>query len=177
MATKTSYYVASSVDGFIADSEGGGDWLNPFMVTGEDYGYAEFFASVDAMIMGRGTFEKAKSFGDWPYRDTPCWVMSSGDLVARPPSVRVSHDPPENLLADLQARGHRHAWLVGGAVLASEFVRLGLITDVIISYIPVILGGGIPLLSVPNPGQMLRLLDLHRWANGVVSVHYETAGT
>ena len=73
------YYVAASLDGFIATADGGIDWLRPFENTGEDYGYGEFYASIEAVLMGRKTYEKSLEFPEWPYSGKPYWVLSKAN--------------------------------------------------------------------------------------------------
>ena len=100
-----SYYAACSLDGFIATPDGGVDWLPPIDPDGEDFGFGEFFAGVDAIVMGRYTYEQSLSLsasaagmkdtgraeaGDWAYGDTPCWVMSHHPLNPPRSSIRVS---------------------------------------------------------------------------------------
>ena len=71
------YYVASSVDGLLAPADGSLDWLSPFSDTGEDHGYIDFYAAVDALVVGARTYEQMLGFGEWPHHDRPVTVMSS----------------------------------------------------------------------------------------------------
>ena len=70
------YYAAASLDGFIATPDGGIDWLPPIALDGEDYGYRDFYASVDAILMGSGTYENILRHAAWPYEGKPCWVFT-----------------------------------------------------------------------------------------------------
>src|SRR5438105_1572629 len=96
------YYVAASVDGFIATPDGGIEWLKPFENTGE------FYASVEAVLMGRKTYKQCLQFPEWPYAGKPYWVFSAG-----------TGNAPATLVAEMKARGLRRAWLVGGGKLAA----------------------------------------------------------
>ena len=167
-----TYYVACSVDGLIADQSGGVDWLSRAQVSGEDYGYADFVASIDAMIMGRRSYEQVLSFGDWPYGDTPCWVVSSRKLQQAGASVRPTSAEPQAVAADIRTSGCSHAWLVGGARLAGLFHQHRLITRYIVTVIPTILGSGIPLLSGTDRLADLELEQTIRYDSGVVQSHY-----
>ena len=71
-------FIATSLDGFIARRDGGIDWLSIVEAPGEDYGYAKFFADVDALILGRGTYDKVRTFPAWPYGDKRCVVLTNG---------------------------------------------------------------------------------------------------
>ncbi len=170
------YFVASSVDGFIATPDGGVEWLDRVQVEGEDYGYAEFFSSIDSMVMGRHTCEKALSFGDWPYASLPCWVMTSQDLAPDSPTITISHESPDRVVADIRNRGLENLWLVGGASLAGAFQRRGLITEYVVSVIPAVLGDGVPLLTGAGPPAHLRLVDSRSYTSGVVTLRYLTEG-
>jgi dihydrofolate reductase len=157
------YYVAASLDGFIATPEGGIDWLKPFEGTGEDYGYGDFYASIEAVLLGRATYEQSLQFPEWPYADKPYWVFSS-----------TTGNTPASVLAEMQARGLRRAWLVGGGRLAAAFRGERLITEHIISIVPVVLGAGIPLFDGPGPRETLRLKSSRSYPNGIVQLRYET---
>ena len=157
------YYVAASLDGFIATPEGGIDWLKPFEGTGEDYGYGEFYASIEAVLLGRVTYEQCLEFPEWPYAGKPYWVFS-----------RTNDNTPASVVAEMKARDLRRAWLVGGGKLAAAFRAERLITQHIVSIVPLLLGAGIPLFDGPGPRDELRLLGSRSYPSGIVQVRYET---
>jgi dihydrofolate reductase len=157
------YYVAASLDGLIATPDGGIDWLKPFEGGAEDYGYGEFYASIEAVLLGRATYETALRFPEWPYPGKPYWVFS-----------RSNGNTPRSVVAEMKARGLRRAWLVGGGKLAAAFRAEGLITQHIVSVIPVVLGAGIPLFDGPGPAQPLRLVHSRAYPSGIVQSRYET---
>ncbi len=167
-----TYYVACSLDGFIATPDGGLDWLEDVSVEGEDFGYADFFASIDAMVMGSTTYEQVLGFGDWPYDDKRCWVMSDRPLQPTRLEISISPEGPAEVLAEIEAEGFSHAWLVGGGQLAGSFRAQNLIDEFVITVIPVVLGDGIPLFVDPGKRQSLQLVGTHRSGNGVVTLHY-----
>lgn len=165
------YYVAVSLDGFIATPDGGVGWLAPFEASGEDYGYAAFLSSVDALLLGSRTYEQALTFGPWPYGDKPSWVFTHRRLELVD-GVRATDRSPADVVSEMDALGVSRAWLVGGAALASSFRAEGLITQYVVSVMPVILGGGVPLFGERGPAERLRLLDTVAYADGVVQVRY-----
>jgi dihydrofolate reductase len=144
---RISYYVATSLDGFIAKPDGCIDWLSCVAMTGEDYGYAEFFQSTDGLLMGRTTFEHIQRIGPWPYEDKPCWVWAHRSLESKPVSVMATTAAPIAIVETAQDQGVDHLWLVGGGKLAAAFQAERLITAYIVSIIPIVLGSGIPLFD------------------------------
>jgi len=157
------YYVAASLDGFLATPDGGIDWLKPYEGGEEDYGYGEFYASIEAVLLGRATYEKCLEFPHWPYAGKPYWVFS-----------RANGNTPAAVVAELRARGLRRAWLVGGGKLAAAFRAERLITEHIVSIVPVLLGAGIPLFDGPAPRDALRLKSSRSYPSGIVQLRYET---
>lgn len=166
------YYVASSVDGLIAPSDGSLDWLAPFSDSGEDHGYLDFYAAVDALVVGARTYEQMLGFGEWPHNDRPVTVMSSRALSAAGPRVTVSPLGPRGVVDQLVSEGHRRIWLVGGGALASSFAAEGLIDEYIISYVPVVLGSGVGLLGGRGDMRALHLIDSETFSDGIVQCRY-----
>jgi dihydrofolate reductase len=167
------YYAAASLDGYIATPEGGVDWLAPFEGTGEDYGYAKFFNSVDAILLGRRTYDKSLEFGQWPYANKPCWVFSR-DEALRPAraAVEVTAQAPAQVASELVRRGLRRAWLVGGGNLAAAFRSEGLITEYVVSVVPLLLGAGVPLFGPGGAREKLKLVGSKSYPNGLVQLRY-----
>lgn len=166
------YYVAASLDGYIATSDGGLEWLSPFEAAGEDYGYNDFYAGVDAIFIGRRTYELVREMPSWPYAGKPCWVFGRGTVEPLGPDVTLTGKEPGAVLAELEAQGVRRAWLVGGGRLASAFRAAGLITEYIVSVVPVILGSGIPLFDAEGPVEGLRLVESKVFPVGMVQLRY-----
>jgi dihydrofolate reductase len=166
------YYVAASLDGFIATPDGGIEWLKPYESAGEDYGYAEFYASVDAVLLGRRTYEQCLAFPEWPYPGKPCWIFSRTLSDMSEAAVRFTSESPSTAMKYVAAEGVRRAWLVGGAALAGAFRAERLISEYIVSVIPIVLGAGVPLFSGPGPVETLRLMNLRPYANGVLQLRY-----
>lgn len=177
MNTTCSVFIATSLDGFIARSDGGIDWLNEanrLVPTGEDCGFGEFMASVDALVMGRNTFEMALSFGSWPYGSTPVIVLSSR-MLALPAdvadTVSLFSDSPAALVAELSAQGLHHLYIDGGRTIQS-FLAAALIDDITITIIPILLGSGIPLFGPVPADIQLEHLSTHAYDFGFVQSKY-----
>src|SRR5499426_1635756 len=143
---KASVFIATSLDGFIARANGAIDWLPPG--GGEPHGYDEFMATVDALVIGRKTFETVLSFGQWPYGEKPVFVLSTRPLPPAPPEAVVEHmsGEPAEIWSQLEARGIQHIYVDGGITI-QRFLRSGLIQRLIVSRVPVLIGAGIPLFG------------------------------
>jgi dihydrofolate reductase len=164
------YYVAASVDGCIATSDGGVEWLAPF--EGRDYGYDTFLASVNALVMGRTTYEQVLRLGPWPYAGRHCVVFTHAAPAQSQADVVFTAEEPATVMADLRAAGRRRVWLVGGGRLAGSFQEVGLISEYIVYIMPVTLGAGIPLFR-PHAGvATLRLTETCAYPDGVVRLTY-----
>ncbi len=152
MSMKVSVYIATSLDGFIARKDGALDWLDAANATvpeGEDCGFQVFMDSVDTLIMGRKTFEKVLSFGQWPYGKMPVIVLSHHSLsfpINIPDTVSYSSEHPHTLLERLSGEGVQHIYFDGGATIQS-FLSDNLIDEMTITVIPVLLGEGISLFG------------------------------
>lgn len=164
-------YIAHSLDGFIADRDGGIAWLKPYEAY--DFGFDVFFARVDAVVMGRTTYAHVRSLGAWPYHGRSAIVMTKqsrgdGDGLA----VFDDRTPPE-ILADLIHAGRRKIWLVGGGGVIRAFLDARLVNRLILFQIPVVLGSGVPLWP---PGRRMTDVSLRRaqvHGNGVIESEYE----
>jgi dihydrofolate reductase len=173
---KGSVFCATSLDGFIARPNGDVNWL-PSASPGEDFGYEEFMSTVDALVMGRNSYDVVRSFSEWPYKDKPVIVLSRQDLVI-PEDLRscveVIKNKVEDLLPLFAERGWKHIYVDGGKVIQS-FLNAGLIQDVIIARIPILLGEGIPLFGAIKHDIHLDHIKTKIYDNGIVQNHYEVA--
>ena len=170
-------YIATSLDGFIADRDGGVGWLDdihPSEADG-DYGYVEFYDSVGALIMGRATYDQVLDFGAWPYPGKPTFVFTSNPPNGDHPNVEFVSGNPKAFVEGLKARPEQDIWLVGGGKLIASFREQGLIDRYIITIIPVLLGEGIPLFAGGQPGETLRLEEMKRFDSGLAQLKYVTA--
>jgi dihydrofolate reductase len=173
MMPEVVYYVACSLDGYIATSDGGVDWLEPFQAGGEDYGFAEFYSSVDALVMGSRTYEFALEHGPWQAPDKPSWVFTSRGLPIAHPSVTLTSEDPAAVIESIGARELKRIWLMGGGQLAASFRARGLISRYIVAIVPVILGEGIPTIAATSRQDSLRLIEVKPYPNGLVQLSYE----
>jgi dihydrofolate reductase len=168
------YYVASSVDGFIAPLDGSLDWLAPFEESGEDFGYAAFYESVDSVLVGARTYRQMLGFAEWPYPGKPTWVFSHSTVRASMTDVTVTAKTPLEVAAELSGLGMRRAWLVGGGTLAGSFQDAGLISEFIVSTMPVLMGAGVGLLGGSGSPVSLELVDTRQYPHGVQQARYQT---
>ena len=152
MSSKVSVYIATSLDGFIARTDGALDWLdeaNAVVPDGEDCGFGAFMGSIDALVMGRKTYEKVLSFGEWPYGEKPVVVLSRSS-ISFPPSVpdTVTHSSqsPRDLLERLSDEGVGRVYVDGGITIRG-FLSEGLVDEITVTVIPIVLGDGIPLFG------------------------------
>jgi dihydrofolate reductase len=166
------YYVAASLDGYIAPPDRGLSWLAPFESAEEDYGYTDFYRSIDAVLVGSQTFKQAAQFPQWPYPEKPCWVFSRQLLHPSLPHVFVTDQSPREVVAELDRQGCQRAWLVGGGQLAGSFRVHGLISEYIVTVIPVVLGAGAPLFGSPAPAERLHLVASKVYPTGLVQLYY-----
>ena len=169
---KASIFVGTSLDGFIARPNGDLDWLPHG--GGEEHGYNAFFASVDALVIGRHTYETVLGFDTWPYGLKPVYVLSTAPLRPAPPGAVVHHlagEPPA-IVAELLAKGIQHAYIDGG-ITVQHFLRAGLIHRLIITRVPVLIGVGIPLFGATGRDIRLRHVETRQYPSGLVQSEYE----
>ncbi|PYR85495.1 MAG: deaminase, partial [Acidobacteria bacterium] len=158
--------------GFIARRNGELDFLPAG--GGEPHGYDEFMRSVDALVIGRKTFETVLSFDKWPYGEKPVFVLSTRSLAPAPAGAVVEHlsGEPVEIVSRLEARGIRHAYVDGGITI-QRFLRAGLIQHLIITRVPVLIGDGIPLFgSLPHDVHLRHIATRH-YPSGLVQTEYE----
>ena len=168
---RASVFIGTSLDGFIARVNGELDFLPPG--GGEPHGYDEFMATVDALVIGRKTFETVLGFDAWPYGEKPVFVLSASALAAAPAGAvveRMSGDPAA-IVSQLEARGVQHIYVDGG-VTVQRFLRAGLIQRLIITRVPVLIGAGIPLFGPLERDIVLRHVGTRQYASGLVQSEY-----
>jgi len=170
-----SVFVGTSLDGFIARLDVGLDWLPPG--GGEDHGYPEFLATVDALVIGRKTYETVLGFDAWAYGDKPVFVLSTRPLAAAPAGARVERmeGDPVAIAAALDARGVRHAYVDGGDTI-QRFLRAGLVQRLVVTRLPVLLGEGIPLFGPTGRDVKLELVSTRAVGSGMVQSEYRVLG-
>jgi dihydrofolate reductase len=172
---KASVFIATSLDGFIARKDGGLDWLPHD--GGEPHGYDEFIATVDAIVIGRKTFETVLTFGAWPYGTKQVVVLSSTPSALKAPAGAVCDfmtGSPSEVVERLSARGFAHLYVDGGITI-QRFLDAGLIQRVIITRIPVLLGDGIPLFGPLRHDIRLEHVGTRAFPSGMVQSEYVIA--
>jgi dihydrofolate reductase len=170
---KASVFIGTSLDGFIARPNGNFDFLPEG--GGEPHGYNEFMATIDALVIGRNTFETVLPMKPWPYGNKRVVVLSSRPLDFSKEvegKVEQMSGSPEEIVAQLAATGATHLYIDGGITI-QRFLRAGLIQRLIITRVPVLIGEGIPLFgSVPHD-IYLRHISTKSYPSGLVSSEYE----
>jgi dihydrofolate reductase len=167
-----SVFIGTSVDGFIARLNGDLDFLPAD--GGEPHGYAEFMASVDALVIGRKTFETVLAFPAWPYGDKRVVVLSNRPLdlfAVREGIVEQMAGPPAEIVAKLAASGAQHLYIDGGITI-QRFLRAGLVQRLIITRVPVLIGEGIPLFGALPRDLRLRHVATQHYPSGLVKSEY-----
>ena len=166
-----SVFIGASVDGFIARPDGGLDWLPEG--GGEPHGYDAFIAGVDALVIGRHTFEIVRAFDAWPYGRKRVVVLSSRplDLSAVDGLVEQMAGAPAEIVARLAETGARHLYVDGGITI-QNFLRAGLIERLIVTRVPVLIGDGIPLFgSLPHDVRLSHVAT-RSFPSGLVQSEY-----
>lgn len=172
---KTQYYVASSLDGFIADPHHSLDWLLQFGMTDD---YPGFIRNVGAVAMGSATYEWIladldRSGQPWPY-EQPAWVFTSRSLPTPPGDIRFARGDVRPVHEQMvEAAAGKNLWLVGGGELVGQFHDHGLLDELIVTVAPVTLGGGAPLLPRAITTPPLRLTSVQRHGDTFVQLRYE----
>ncbi len=168
-------FIATSLDGFVARKAGELDWLMKQETEGEDHGYDAFMASVDGLVMGRGSFQTVLTFEEWPY-EKPVVVMSqtlSQDDVpeAFADRVTLTRLDPAGVMKMLEGQGWSRVYVDGGKVVQS-FLREGLIADMALTRIPILIGDGISLFGALDRDVDCEHLDTRTFPSGLVTSRY-----
>jgi dihydrofolate reductase len=172
---RVTIHMVSSLDGFIARSDGSVSWLETSDryeqgVDGEDA--AEFLETAGCFVVGSRTYETALELG-WPYGDVPTIVLSHRDLPVTRESVELYSGDLTRLVNDRLKPRYGNIWVVGGSTVAGDFIRLQLADDVRLSIAPVLLGEGVPFFDRIDGEWALHLKDVTAYRNGIVDLWYE----
>lgn len=136
-------YIAHSVDGFIADRDGGIGWLKPFEAV--DYGYDAFAERIDAVVMGSATYRECRRFPDWPYKGKAAFVMTKSGRIDEDGLAVFDDRTAVEIAIDCERSGFRRIWVVGGGGPIRAFLDAGLVKRMHLFQIPLLLGAGVPL--------------------------------
>jgi len=170
-----SVFVGISVDGFMARPDGSFDFLPE---NAEPHGYEEFMAGIDALVIGRNTFEVVLAFETWPYGDKRVVVLSSGPLDfsgVKGGRVEAMSGAPAEIVAQLAASGAHHLYVDGGDTI-QRFLRAGLVDRLIVTRVPVLIGQGIALFGALPHDVLLRHVATRSFDSGLVQSEYEVSG-
>ncbi len=168
-------FVARSLDGYIAGKNGELDWLNMIPNPEQlDMGYTQFIEQIDAIVMGRNTFEMVASFDvPWPYK-IPVFVLSH-TLTAVPTDylgkIHLVRGSAQEVLKEIHEQGYHQLYIDGGTSLQG-FLREDLIDEMIITTIPILLGEGIPLFSPLSKTLEFELVGSETYLDQIVQNHY-----
>ncbi|MBC3383399.1 MULTISPECIES: dihydrofolate reductase family protein [unclassified Pseudomonas] len=168
-------FIATSLDGFISRPDGDIDWLLQRDDPSEDHGYQDFITDKDVIVMGRGSYEKVRTFDTWFY-DRPVVVLSRQLADSPVPEalknkLRFSNLAPKALMTELASQGVQRVYVDGGRVVQS-FLREGLVTDMVITTVPVLIGSGRPLFGGLEQDVDLKLVSSRSFASGLVQSTY-----
>lgn len=167
---KISIYIAISIDGYIARKDGGLDWLDRVGGFDEDYGFQKLLNSIDALIIGRKTYEVATTVPD-PYPGKRVVVLSNSLNCVRE-DMELFRGDLTLLVSQLHRDGIKHIWIDGGVTI-SQFLDLEMVDSMTLSVIPVILGAGMPLFNAIGKELSCRLVSSQSYPSGLVQLNYE----
>jgi len=168
---KLILYIASSLDGYVAAPGDNLDFLQRVHIEGEDYGYADFVASVDTVLMGRKTYDWVTRQVDFPHADKTAYIWTRTPR----PSIGTTHFYTGHLgelILNLKKQPGKNLFCDGGAELAQALLQLDLLDEIIVSIVPIVLGAGVRLFGDGKPERALRLLSAQTFASGLVQLHY-----
>lgn len=171
---RTIAYIGTSLDGFIARNDGDIEWLTQFADDEAIHAYEEFMNRIDAIVIGRGTFEKVLTFSSWPY--TKKVFVLSNSIKQLPDTLSdkiiLLSMKPEELLSYLSGLGFSTIYLDGGKVI-QDFLKEDLIDEMIIAKAPILIGSGIPLFNYIDTDLQFKHVRTAVQSNGLVRSYYE----
>ncbi len=169
-------YSAASIDNFIARADGDIDWLNAteYSIPDEDYGYKEFYDSIDTILMGNNTYKQLMSFNlPFPYPDKKNYVFSRTDTLEDNKNAEFVSGDIASFVQNLKEGKGSDIWLVGGGQLNTILLNNNLIDKIILTVVPVILGSGIPLFAGNSLIQKFHLMSCRSFSNGFIQLAYD----
>ena len=176
---KVTIHMVSSLDGIIAKKDNSVSWFesaDSYENGVTDENAEEFMKTIDCFVMGARTYEHAlelsKNFG-WAYGDVPTIVVSHRNLPIDRKNIEIYSGDLDKLVNERLKPNYKNVWLVGGAILAKDFIRSKLADEIRLSIIPIILGDGIPFFDHIGLEQPLHLKNITAYKNGMVELWYE----
>lgn len=176
MTIRFRVYIATSLDGFIARTNGDLDWLLQANSSTEDYGYAAFMQTIDTLVIGRKTFETVLTYPEWPYAGKHVVVLSQNLTLNDVPAhlhnqFQLHRGPIHSLTSDLEAAGKTSVYVDGGQVIQACLAE-SRISELTITRLPVLIGSGIPLFASFGRDIRLEHVQTQSYANGLVQSTY-----
>lgn len=169
---KVILFIAASLDGYIAKTDGDISFLSVVEQPGEDYGYSAFLESVDTVILGRKTYDKIRSmFGELAYGERNVFILTRSPQPATD-KVTFYSGSLADLLSNLKSTGGKNIFCDGGAETVHRFLQEDLFDEIIVSFIPVLLGDGIRLFNEGFPEKKLQLIETKSFEKGLVQLHF-----
>jgi dihydrofolate reductase len=165
---KLILFIAASLDGYIAGPNGEIDWL----FTDQDYGYSEFYATIDTVVMGRKTYDVSLSFGEYPYPGTQTFVFSRTRDGERDDHATFVSGDISRFVRTLKFQPGRNIWLVGGGEIIRPLLQDDLVDEFRIFVHPIVLGAGVPLFPAPLSMKKLNFKECHAFGTGLVRLTY-----
>lgn len=162
-------FIAGSLDGYIASADGTVGWL----FHDADYGYTEFLASLDAVVLGRKTYEQALTFEATPYPGKRIYVFSRSTPASPDERIRFVQGDATNVVDRIRSETKRGIWLVGGSELIQQFLARDLIDAYRLFVHPIILGAGIPLFLPQPQMSSLMFVGSNAFPSGLLEVRYQ----
>ncbi|MGB7439717.1 MAG: dihydrofolate reductase family protein [Coleofasciculaceae cyanobacterium] len=166
---KIILFIACSLDGYIASTTGEVDWL----FTDQDYGYSDFFATIDTVLIGRKTYEQVLSFGEYPYQGVKSYLFTRNSLFQTDKNVELARGDTKKFVDELRQLQGKNIWLVGGSQLIDDLMSKNLVDELILSIHPIFLGEGIPLFTKRTTPQSLQLTQCQTYSSGLVQLSYD----
>lgn len=172
---KIILYIAASLNGKIARQDGSVQWLEELPVPeGEDYGYHDFYASVDTTLQGYATYAQIIGWGiDFPYADKKNYVITRRQGLEASEHVEFISDNHADFIRDLKQQPGKDIWLVGGGQINTLLLEAGLIDELWLHTMPIILPDGIEIFAGMLPQTILTLISSKPYASGAVEMRYK----
>jgi len=166
--------LACSLDGYIAEPDGGMGWLSPY--DGPEYGVSGLLARSSDLIMGRRTYDQVLGLGGWPYAGKRVHIVTSSPVRDAPDGVMPAHKPLREFIARLRDEATGDVWIVGGGETAASFLDRGAVDELELFVMPCVLGAGVPLFPDGTPRSFV-LKEATQMERGVVRLRYEPAAS
>lgn len=171
---KISLYIAASLDGYIAKADGSFKWLEDFPNPEKsDFGYAGFLEEVDSILVGGKTYRQVSAFEEWPYKGKACYVFSRHATKESDDKVVFVKNDVAGFVRELKNRGGKVIWLIGGGEINNILLRNGLVDEIILTYVPVMLGSGISISGTAEMEQYFETVKTETFSNGMIQITLE----